>query len=367
MSIPLIATLVTSNLLRSILVASLETKPLPRIMIISSISRAILTLILVLLGTGAIGIVVGYLSAYVSTFLLLSLNLVAVLKPVKRKPRLNLYHACKNIFIASTPTWISQIIGIIGANLGTLVIFGSIGASQAGSYFIALTIFYAIGSIRGSIFGIAFPVLSAMDDHRKKLVWKLIRLSLILSLPISFTVILYSDEVIAIIGVSYLDGSVPLKILLLSIFTGTFNLGMGTLLYSYGHYRKVVAVGLGSDVSRILFYFVLVPMYGNVGAALAFTVGSILGFVVSLIVAKNIGMKIFWKDLALLFIIPAGLAFVIDLVELHYIIGVPLLLALSILIYLRLRVLSKSDMDDYFEMIPDKIAEPLIKILKKLY
>jgi hypothetical protein len=116
-----------------------------------------------------------------------------------------------------------------------------------------------------------------------------------------------------------------------------------------------------------LFYFILVPLYGNTGAALAFTVGSILGFVVSLIVAKKIGMVIFWKDLTLLFVIPAGLAYVIGLLQLHYIVGVPLLLAISMLSYSRLRILSKSDIQDYFEILPDRIAEPLIKILSKLY
>lgn len=313
------------------------------------------------------GISVGYLSAYVSAFIMLSFNLVTILKTIKHKPTFNLFHACKNIFIASIPTWISQIIGLIGANLGTLVVFGSIGANQAGSYFIALTVFYAVGSIRGSVFGIAFPVLSAMVDERKRFVWRLVKMSLILSLPISFTVILYSDEVMGIIGSSYLDGSVPLKILLLSMLTGTYNMGMGTLVYSYGQYRKVLCIGLGSDATRILLYFILVPLYGNTGAALAFTVGSILGFVVSLIVAKKIGMKIFWKDLALLFIIPAGLACVLGLVQLHYIIGVPLLLVISMLSYLRLHILSKSDIRNYFEILPDGIAEPLIKILNKLY
>jgi len=321
----------------------------------------------VLLGTGAMGISVGYLSAYVSAFILLSFNIVTLFKTIKHKPTFNLYHACKNIFIASIPTWISQIIGLIGANLGTLIVFGSIGANQAGSYFIALTVFYAVGSIRGSIFGIAFPVLSAMDDERKRLVWRLVKMSLILSLPISFTVILYSDEVVGIIGPSYIEGSVPLKILLLSMITSTYNMGMGTLVYSYGQYRKLIGMGLSSDASRIMLYFILVPLYGNTGAALAFTVGSFLGFVVSLIVAKKIGMKIFWKDLTLLFIIPGGLAFVIGLFQLHYIIGVPLLLVISMMSYLRLHILSKSDIHNYFEILPDKIAEPLMKILSKLY
>jgi O-antigen/teichoic acid export membrane protein len=260
--------------------------------------------------------------------------------PIGKKSTITLYHACKSIFVASVPAWISQIIGVVGISVGTVIVFGIVGAGQAGSYFIASAIFYAVGSIRNSIFDIAFPIVSAMDDKRKRFVWRLIKMSLILTLPISWTVIVYSDEVMGLIGSDYLQASIALKILMLSMLTSTFNGGITTLVYSYGNYRKVLAIGLGSTLSRVLLYFILVPLFGNTGAAMSFTAGSIVGFVVSLIVAKKIGMNVFWKELGSILIIPTGLAFIIDYFNVNYIMGVPIVLVISLVLYFRLHILS---------------------------
>jgi len=119
-------------------------------------------------------------------------------------------------------------------------------------------------------------------------------------------------------------------------------------------------------MSRVLLYFILVPLYGSEGAAVAFTLGSAIGFIVSIIIAKRIGMLILWKDLVLIFIIPAGLAFTLDYFHVIYIIGIPVILVLS-LIFLRMSgVLSKSDVRESLGILPDSIGKPLINILNKL-
>lgn len=355
-----------ASLLRSVRIASLETKSLPIIMIISSIFRIILAIILVLLGNGVVGITLGYLSGYASAVALLSFILVTNLIPVKKESTIHLYHACKSILVASVPSWIPKVMGVVGAHLGTVLVFGTSGASEAGSYFIAFAIFYAIDGIKTSLFSIAFPILSAMDDQRKRFVWRLIKMSLIVSLPISFSVMLYSNEVLGLIGPDYMQGSLPLKIILLSMLPLTFFVGISTLVYSYGSYWQVFSISLGSNMSRVLLYFILVPLYGSEGAAVAFTLGSAIGFIVSIIIAKRIGMLILWKDLVLIFIIPAGLAFTLDYFHVIYIIGIPVILVLS-LIFLRMSgVLSKSDVRESLGILPDSIGKPLINILNKL-
>jgi O-antigen/teichoic acid export membrane protein len=335
-------------------------------MIISSIFRIVLAIILVLLGNGAVGITLGYLSGYASAVVLLSFILVTNLIAVKKESTIHLYHACKSILVASVPSWIPKVMGVVGAHLGTVLVFGTSGPSEAGSYFIAFAIFYAIDGIKTSLFSIAFPILSAMDDQRKRFVWRLIKMSLIVSLPISFSVMLYSNEVLGLIGSDYMQGSLPLKIILLSMLPLTFFVGISTLVYSYGNYWQVFSISLGSNMSRVLLYFILVPLYGSEGAAVAFTLGSVIGFVVSIIIAKRIGMLILWKELVLIFIIPAGLAFTLDYFHVIYTIGIPVILVLS-LIFLRMSgVLSKSDVRESLGILPDSIGKPLINILNKL-
>lgn len=355
------------NLLRSILIASLKTESLPKIMVASSMIRIILAIILVLFGTGATGITTGYVIGFGSGIVLLSFTLVTSLKPVKKEPTMSLFDGCKSILVASIPSWIPRVLAVVGAHLGTVVVFGTYGADQAGSYFIAMAIFYAIDAIKNSLFSIAFPIVSAMDDKRKRLVWRIIKMSLVVSLPISSTAIVYSNETLGLIGPNYVQASIPLKIILLSIFPLTVILGVSTLVYSYGNYWQVFGIGIGLNVPRVLLYFMLVPLYGSVGAALSFTIGSIVGFIVSIIIAERIRMMIRWKELSLIFAIPTGIAFTFYYFHVTYIIGIPVILSLSILLMIASRILSKSEMQETLDALPDRIGKPLIKILNKLW
>jgi len=365
-SILLVGLSAISSLLRSVLIASLQTQLLPIIMIVSSICKIALTFTLILLGTGALGITVGYLSAYLSAAILLFFVLRTTLKPLKQASTVNLYHACKNILLASVASWVPRVIAVIGTRLGTIIVFGIEGAGQAGFYFIAFSIYYAIAAVADSLSSILFPVLSGMKDQRKRFVWRMIKISLAVTLPISSAATLYSDEIMGLFGSDYVQASMSLKILLLSILPFTLNIAIGTLVYSYGNYRQVLAVGLGSSISRIICYFVLVPMYGNTGAAISFTLGSIIGFAVSAVVAKKIGMLIFWKELALIFIIPTIFSFVLEEFQVNYIVGVPVILVLSLIIYLALRVLSRSDLRDSLAILPNRIGRPLTNLINKL-
>jgi O-antigen/teichoic acid export membrane protein len=148
--------------------------------------------------------------------------------------------------------------------------------------------------------------------------------------------------------------------------TFVLNTAIGTLVYSYGNYRQVLAIGLVSSIPRIVCYFVLVPIYGITGAAVSFVVGSIIGFSVSVVVAKNIRMLIFGKDLALIFIIPTLISFILEHFHVNYFIGIPVMLVIPPIVFFALRILSKSDVHDSIAILPNWIRRPLITILNKL-
>jgi O-antigen/teichoic acid export membrane protein len=352
-------------MLRSVLIASLETQSFPRITVISSICKISLTILLVLLGMGAIGVTLGYLSGFVLGTILLSYTLLGILKPSQKQSKVSLSLACRNILVASIPSWVPKVMSVIGARLGTVVVFGTEGATQAGSYFIATSVFYAITAVMDALNSVAFPILSAMDDQRKRFVWRLIKMILITTLPISSVAILYSDEIMAIFGPGYIQASLPLKIILLSTLTYTFNAGITILVYSYGNYLQVSTTGISSSSSRIVLYFILVPLYGTTGAAIAFTTGSIVAFIVSALVTKKIGMKIFWKELALLFAIPNAVALLLGFFQVEYMIGIPVIFTASLALFLTLRLLTKPDLYDSVAILPDRIAKPLTNILNK--
>jgi O-antigen/teichoic acid export membrane protein len=365
MSILLVSAMAISILLRSILIDSLQTQLLPRIMIISSVTKIILTILLVLLGTGAIGITIGSLSAYISAGILFFFSIAKILKQLKKGTSIPLRRACKVVLLASVVGWLPRVITVLGSRVGTIIVFGIEGASIAGFYFIAFAIFYAVSAIPISIFSVLFPILSAMGDQRKRLVWRMIKISLVLTLPVSSATIAYSNEVMGLFGSEYILASLSLKIMLYSMFALILNIAIETLVYSYGKYKLVLAVGLGSSISRIICYFILVPLYGITGAALGFTAGSIIGLAVSIVVAKKIGILLFWKELALLFIIPTGISYALEYSHVNYFVGIPTILVLSILSFLALRVLSRVEIFETLAILPNRVGRPLINILKK--
>ncbi|MDP9287628.1 MAG: oligosaccharide flippase family protein [Thermoproteota archaeon] len=360
-------------LLNSIVIASLKTKVLPKIVIISSTAKIVLAIILVLIGGGVIGLTVGYiLFGQILSSILLCIVVVTIFKLSASKQKeeeknsvITFKYASKSLLIASAASWIPLLVPTIGTDLGALVLFGSQGSNQAGVYFIALTIYTGITSITYSIFTAGLPALSAMKDGRKRFAWQTIRLSSIISVPISSAFIFYSKEIMQLLGHQYIAGSLSLQVLLLPMLPTAVMMGIDTLVYSTGRYRQSLIIGLGINIPRVILYFILVPIYGSTGAAISYSVGSVTGFVVSILIAERIGMQISWKYLAFILIIPTGLAFTLYYFHVNYILGIITTIIISLLLFLKLRILNSSDVDDVIHILPHNISNPIMSLLRR--
>ena len=252
------------TLFRSIVIASLQIKTLPAIMIISAIAKIALAGIFVLASTGVLGIVISSTFFPILASLLLSITIIMIFKTsFMYKSEISLRKSFKNIFISSVASWIPHVIAIIGTNSGILVVFGSHGATEAGVYFIAFSIVTAISASTVALFAIALPTLSGMQDGRKRFTWRIIKINLIISFPISFAFIFYSKQIMQLFGEDYIKGSSSLEILLLSMLPFAIMTGINTLVYSYGNYKQVLAIGLASSIPRVVLYILVVPFYDS--------------------------------------------------------------------------------------------------------
>lgn len=114
-SVLLVASSSISFLTRSIVIATLRTKILPIIMVISSSLRTILVIILVLANAGALGIVTGYISFEVLASIILSFTIYGIFRSRNEKlSRIKLNYPFKNILSASIPSWIPKLVSILG-------------------------------------------------------------------------------------------------------------------------------------------------------------------------------------------------------------------------------------------------------------
>lgn len=354
------------TLLRYIIISSLKTKTLPLTMITSNLARIIVGTILVLLGAGALGLLIGFTIFPLIAAGIFSLVIIDFLSKASRKAsNISLKSGIKMILQASIPTWVPFSIYTVGIHLGPIVVFGSHGASQAGVYAMAFFIVTAISASSSALFSIAYPKLSGMDDGRKRFAWKTIQVSIIISIPFSTFLIFYSNDIMGLLGTSYVEGALALKLLLLTMLPVVVTTGVNILVYSYGNYRHVLTIGLVSNLPRVFMYFLLVPIYGDEGAAISYSIGSILGFIVSIIISKRIGLYMDWRQVAIILLIPAGVAFALSSLGVNYIIAFCATLVITYLLFIKLNILMKSDIDNILHVLPTSTSGPLITLWSK--
>jgi O-antigen/teichoic acid export membrane protein len=362
----LIVTSTISVLLRSIIIASLDTKKILFASIISSAVKLFAVIILLSFGTDEVGVLIAFTTTPLLTSVLLASYVRVLLKQASIKPMLRFIDSFKALLKASAASWIPLSIETIGAQLGTIVVLGLEGPSQAGFYFIAFQISMGLLSVIWALEGTTYPALSAMNKGRKKFVWRTIKVCLIILLPISFAIIFYSKNIMELFGSNYIEGSPALQILLLSVLPTTIMNAVGILTYAYGNYKDVVLIGLATAIPRTLLYLVFVPSLGGVGAALSYTLGATFGFVVSIAISSRIGMVMRWKEVILIAIVPLTLALLLSSLKINYVIGIILSIIISYPLLLKLKIIDRNDVQDYLAVLPSRIAEPAIRIINKI-
>jgi O-antigen/teichoic acid export membrane protein len=363
-SLLLTGSIAVSVLFRYIVIASLKTKRLLIFSFCSAIVKLIITIILVFGGTNAIGIMIGYSLSPILISILLAFTIREFFKQYEEKPIIHLYYYFRKLLSVSMASWIPLLVNTVGSQLGTIVTFGFQGAGQAGFYFISFQIYTAISAVIWALESTTYPVLSSMDnDDRKKVSWRLMKISMIITLPFSYSVIFYSNDIMQLFGDGYSEGSLSLQILTISIVPVTLMAGITTLLYLRENYRTILVIELATSIPRTLLYFVLVPIYTNSGAALSFTIGSFIGLIISIWVSKEIKMYIPWKDLVVMNIIPLGVVFILLNTGVNFAIGILLSISISYLFFLKFRILSRKDVHDSLDVLPSGIGNPIIRIV----
>ncbi|HKQ20457.1 MAG TPA: oligosaccharide flippase family protein, partial [Nitrososphaeraceae archaeon] len=341
-----------STQFRYIIIASLETRKLVIVSIISSGIKLVFTIILVLEGANELGVLTGFTVAPLLSSVFFTFYVFSLTKGDKQNPIHEFIKTLKPLLKASVASWIPLLIDTVGTQMGTIIVLGIQGSAQAGIYFIAFQITVGISAVIWALESVTYPKLSAMSEGRKLFLWRVIKIGLIIVLPLSSSLIFYSNDVMQVFGYDYTGGAYPLQILLLSILPTTITVGVSILVYSYGNYRQVLMIGLGTALPRAMLYFILIPWYSGTGAALSFTIGSISGLIVSLIIARRENIILSWRDLGVIFIIPIALAFFLSNFVINIALGIIASVTFSYLILLKLSIIDRSDIENSVSVLP---------------
>ncbi len=116
---------------------------------------------------------------------------------------------------------------------------------------------------------------------------------------------------------------------------------------------------------KLSFTLLSVPLYETIGAALGYTIGCVAGCIVSILLAKKIGLRLFWKELGLIFIIPTAIGYALNSLHLNYVAGILITIALSYVLLLKINIVTKNDIIDFLEVLPEGVSKPIIKFVTK--
>lgn len=351
------------RLFRGIIIASLRTKILATATLVSTVVKFVISILLIFLGTEAVGLLIGLASFFIVETIITGFTVLSLFNRNRvDKTEESRIQKIRQVLAGGMPTWIPALITSFGVQLGTLLVFGWQGASEAGFYYIAYSIYAALAAIINVIFSITFPVLSAMDSGHHGFSWKVIKFSLILSLPFSFTLIFYPEQILSLFGEQYERASNSLIILIVSLVPITITGGITNLLYARGSYRQALIIGIAASLPRAILYFLLVPFYGGLGSAIVFTIGSIIGLATAVILIRSSDMKISWREIFLISFIPIVIPFVYSVAPISHIMGIPLSILTAYLIYFRLNLPTRSEMKGALSALPSRVGVPIQKL-----
>lgn len=355
-------------ILRSFVISSLSKSVwLPIASATSTVARIAVGVCLVLFGWATLGVIIGFTLAPVVTIAILGMIYTKTFREqitTEKEKGVTLKDTFSDIIRASVPTWVPLIVNAVGAHLGTIVVYGSHGADQAAVYFIALSLVMGLVTLASALYSVSYSVLSAMDDGRKKFAWRTIKVTMIISSPLSLSLFWFAFEILSFFGRSYGDGEMVLQILLLSVFPTLITTGITTLVYSRGSYRDVLMIGLASNIPRPLLYILLVPFLDSTGAALSYTVGSFIGLLYAIKISQKVGMVLFWKQIFLMLAIPAAIAFALKFSHINFIVGILITILVSTILYMRFSILTEPDIKDSMMVLPHSVSNWILSVVK---
>jgi len=335
-----------TNAYNSLFIASLRTEYAMFSQTIAKVARFISGILLVLWGLGWKGALYGIVFGSLSSFIISTYFSLKVLIDfgANIKPTLSIT-LLKDLVTAGIAAWIPNLVGTLGQWLGILSVYSEEGAAVGGYYYIAYMIYTIAIFLPLSLVQLMFPVLSGMRDGRKRALWRVTKLSLALGVIISAMIVANSKEILSLMGHEYSRASGALIMLSIGLIPALLARSIVSLVYAYGLYSYVTLLGMATNIPRITLYTLLVRRMSDLGAALAFFIGSITGFIASLIIARKVGFKFRWKDIMLsLAVYIIFIAF--KLIKMPWILSLLISSMVSFITFSRLGLITKDDLKE---------------------
>jgi len=335
------------SILASLFISILKTQHVTVSNSVSSAAKLVVGLILLSNGFGLIGILVSIAIASAIRGVILVGYTIRTMSVLRLRTRLAAsIEILRDILRAGVASWIPSTLLVIGQTMGIILIFGTVGPSATGLYFVAFAISTAVYNLSGSIQSLMFPVLSGMENGRVHAARDGIRLSLAFTSPIAILIATYSALPFTLLAPAYSGAANILFILVLGSLLYPITTGYCSFVYAKGAYMHVIAIDLTTTAGRLLLYFTLVPLYEGVGAATAFVFGIILSLIPVAGSIWKTGFKVEIAEYVRIIAIPALMAVALHFLAVPWPLGIPTMILASSFAFARMGIITRSELKD---------------------
>jgi O-antigen/teichoic acid export membrane protein len=255
---------------------------------------------------------------------------------------------------------------------GILIIFTLSGSEDSGIYFTSLLILTTALALSTNVNSILHPSISGIsEENQAKFTERALYLTLLITMPIISILYFESENLLSVFGDKYTQNTLALSILSINIPFIIFTTSIYHFLHVRGNYKQVFLIGFVQSSISIILYFILIESLSSLGAAIAFTSGTVTGTFVSYLFARENNLELKLKRYFIISIIPISLSGILFINDIPIYFSYPIIIILSIIIFIKLKLFTDDELSLVIYAIVtkskgEKLYQKLSNIMKKI-
>jgi len=199
----------------------------------------------------------------------------------------------RRLLVFSAPLWLSDAVGFASTWFDRALLVLFVPLATLGIYNATLTAFSVLVGIGGAATSTLLPAYSSMQqsDQRERLVPALktsTRYASFVLVPLGFGLLATAKPALTLfVGQAYIDGTDPLMVLAGTYAVASVAAAATPMLIALGQTRLVSLGSVATVALSLAIAWILAPIFGMFGAALARGVGMIVGTALTILFLKR--------------------------------------------------------------------------------
>lgn len=352
------------------LISAKEAKKLVTPLLIGSLIRfPILIAIFLFYNSSAMGIIIAYSAFIFVSSALYFVYLVKMVRGVKLTDRMLVIRDIKKIVTAGLASWIPHVINVLGSQLAIVSVFSLQGASEAGKFYIPMAIFTFALFLVGGINRVSHPLIAGMSskEQQTNFVSYTTRIAFIFTMPIASALLFFGGNFLGLLGKDYASANGTLAIFMTGIPFAIVTEIIYYFMYGQGQMRKLLYLGLAGNLPRVILYLLMIPFLGLNGAALAYTLGSLAQFIISIKVAKESSLAMHYRKYTILVVVPILIGAFTWIINSNYLVSTVIIFLGSLAVYIRIKLFTDYELHNIlYTLLPTRFADKTYQLLSKI-